>query len=158
VDERKNRKKSCLPILIGDENSAFEKSDESMVLVFNAYLISARAFASVNFCAVSSEGVAELDFGEVGDLRIDADALLATGVGSKSERGVGEGVGEAAMGNAKTVGRRFGDGATQGAGARLKGNDLHVQHLAEGIVVEHALNNFFGAFHGFINQRKKRCL
>jgi hypothetical protein len=35
---------------------------------------------------------------------------------------------------------------------------LHVQHLAEGIVVEHALNNFFGAFHGFINQRKKRCL
>ncbi|MEN9994275.1 MAG: hypothetical protein RL762_932 [Bacteroidota bacterium] len=129
-----------------------------MVLVFNAYLINTRAFTSVNFCAVSSEGVAELDFGEVGDLRIDADALLATGVGSKSERGVGEGVGEAAMGNAKTVGRRFGDGATQGAGARLKGNDLHVQHLAEGIVVEHALNNFFGAFHGFINQRKKRCL
>ena len=116
ADGRKNRKKSCLPILVGDENSAFEKSDESMVLVFNAYLISASAFASVNFCAVSSEGVAELDFGDVGDLGIDADALLASGVGSKSECGVGEGVGEAAMGYAKSVGRGFGDRTAQGAG------------------------------------------
>jgi hypothetical protein len=35
---------------------------------------------------------------------------------------------------------------------------LHVQQLAEGVVIEHALNNFFGAFHVFINQRKTRCL
>jgi hypothetical protein len=104
ADERKNRKKSCLPILVGDENSAFEKSDESMVLVFNAYLISASAFASVNFCAVSSEGIAELDFSEMRDLGIDTDALLASGIGGKSECGVGEGVGEATVGNAKTVG------------------------------------------------------
>ena len=87
-----------------------------MVLVFNAYLISASAFASVNFCAVSSEGIAELDFGEVGDLGVDADALLASGVGGKSECGVGEGVSEAAMGNAKSVGRGFGDRTAQGAG------------------------------------------
>ena len=49
--------------MIGDENGAFEKSDESMVLVFNVYLIEAGAFAAVNFCAASGEGVAELDFG-----------------------------------------------------------------------------------------------
>ena len=115
-DERKNRKKSCLPILVGDENSAFEKSDESMVLVFNTNLISAGAFSAVNFCAMCSEGVAELDFGEMRDLGIDTDALLASGVGSKSECGVGEGVSEAAMGNAKSVGRGFGDRTAQGAG------------------------------------------
>ncbi len=116
---RKNLKKSCLPIVIGDENRAFEKSDESMVLVFNAYLISAGAFAAVNFCAVCGEGIAELDFGEVRNLGIDADALLASGVGGKSECGVGEGVGEAAMGNAKTVGSCFGDGAAQCAGTQF---------------------------------------
>jgi hypothetical protein len=116
ADGRKNRKKSCLPILVGDENSAFEKSDESMVLVFNTNLISAGAFSAVNFCAVGSEGIAELDFSEMRDLGIDADALLASGVGSKSECGVGEGVSEAAMGNAKTVGRGFGDRTAQGAG------------------------------------------
>ena len=114
---RKNRKKSCLPILVGDENSAFEKSDESMVLVFNTNLISAGAFSAVNFCAMCSEGIAELDFGEMRDLGIDTDALLAPRIGGKSECGVGERVGEASMGNAKTVGRRFGDGAAQGAGA-----------------------------------------
>ncbi len=58
VEVRKNRKKTCLPNLIGDENGAFEKSDESMVLVFNVYLIEAGAFAAVNFCAASGEGVA----------------------------------------------------------------------------------------------------
>ena len=78
---------------------------------------------------------------------IDTDALLASGVGGKSECRVGERVGEAAVGNAKTVGRRFGDGAAQGAGAQFQGNDLHVEQLAEGVVVEHALNDFFGAFH-----------
>ena len=119
AEVRKNRKKSCLPILVGDENSAFEKSDESMVLVFNTNLISAGAFSAVNFCAVCSEGIAELDFRQVRDLGIDADALLASGVGCKSECGVGEGVGEAAVGNAKTVGRRFRDGAAQGAGAQF---------------------------------------
>ena len=88
-----------------------------MVLVFNSNLVSAGAFSAVNFCAVGSEGIAELDFGEMRDLGIDTDALLASGIGGKSDCGVSEGVGEAAMGNAKTVGRRFGDGAAKGAGA-----------------------------------------
>ena len=116
---RKNRKKSCLPILVRDKNGAFEKRDESMVLVFNAYLVEAGALAAVNFCAVCNKGIAELDFREVRDLGIDADALLASGVGCKSECGVGEGVGEAAVSNAKTVGRRFRDGAAKGAGAQF---------------------------------------
>ncbi len=89
------------------------------------------------------------------DLGINADALLASGIGSKSECGVGEGVGEAPVGNAKTVGGCFGDWAAQGACPESKLNDFHVEQLAKGIVVKHALNNFFGAFHGLqISERK----
>jgi hypothetical protein len=65
AEVRKIEKKSCLPILVGDKNGAFEKRDESMVLVFNAYLVKTGALAPVNFCALCSEGIAELDFREV---------------------------------------------------------------------------------------------
>jgi len=40
----KNLKKICSPVLIRNKNSAAEESYESMVLVFNAYLISAGCF------------------------------------------------------------------------------------------------------------------
>jgi len=40
----KNLKKICSPVLIRNKNSASKESYESMVLVFNAYLISAGCF------------------------------------------------------------------------------------------------------------------
>jgi len=40
----KKLKKICSPVLIRNKNSAAEESYESMVLVFNAYLISAGCF------------------------------------------------------------------------------------------------------------------